>query len=135
MSLLERSTSSNTENAPQSGLNQPYHQQSSSFPLVLRPQRSIVPGNYNYNPTGPSFLNRDGSVKTYRMLLKDRLQRKGLLTTYTVEQVGAEHAHQWKGTLSLNAVVIGQSGLHTHKAGAKEEAAERALEWLDANNI
>lgn len=70
---------------------------------------------------------------SYREMLHQRLQKYQWELTFSIDCIGPNHALLWKASLFLGSTKRGESTWFTNKDAAKEEAAMRALEWLNVH--
>ncbi|PVG04400.1 hypothetical protein CPB86DRAFT_810220 [Serendipita vermifera] len=66
-----------------------------------------------------------------RQLLQQRLQKYKLSAKFDVDRAGPQHAQQWRGTFRIGSYQVGQSSWYSSKDAAKEDAASRALVWMN----
>ncbi|PVG04404.1 hypothetical protein CPB86DRAFT_693178, partial [Serendipita vermifera] len=67
----------------------------------------------------------------YRQLLQHWLQKRRWDATFTIDSTGPQHEQKWCGSFWIEETRIGQSGWHSSKGAAKEEAARYSLVWLE----
>ncbi|PVG04402.1 hypothetical protein CPB86DRAFT_778673 [Serendipita vermifera] len=66
-----------------------------------------------------------------RHLFQQRLQKYKLSARFDVEQTGPQHAQFWSGTFRIGNYEVGRSSWHSSIDAAKEDAASRALAWMN----
>jgi hypothetical protein len=64
-------------------------------------------------------------------LLQHRLAEYGWASTLSVEWTESQDAWQWSATFWIGRIKIGQSSSHDSESAAKDEAAQRAIEWCE----
>jgi dsRNA-specific ribonuclease len=67
--------------------------------------------------------------------LQQRLQKHQWESTFSVDCSGPQDAQLWKVSFFLRSTMIGESGWFTNRDSAKENAAMKALAWLNKHYL
>ncbi|KIM22960.1 hypothetical protein M408DRAFT_11801 [Serendipita vermifera MAFF 305830] len=78
------------------------------------------------------FQPHDPQLLSYRQLLRQMLLKYQWQSTFSIDCSGPPRTQLWKVSFYLGSARIVESEWFSNKDAAKENAAMRALEWLNA---